>query len=154
MDHISHVILSCYILPGAEGLGEGYIEEINVSVNNRFLFQKANYSQLPKSAFSLSDGNRYNTQGAIRSDQGNEWIYEKVLKYTQAFLFMGHAVWEENSEYRVKLLGANVLSCCLKISTADLRKRGLKMREWRFKELGFSRPGWGHVSHSTSPIPP
>ena len=77
------------------GLGEGYIEEINVSVKdntNRFLFQKANYSQLPKSVFSLSDGNRYNMQGAIRSDQGNEWIYEKVLKYTQAFLFMGHAV--------------------------------------------------------------
>ena len=52
---------------------------------------------------------------------------------------MGHAFWKENSEYKVKLLGSNVLSCCLKISTADLRKRGLKMREWRFKELGFSQ---------------
>ena len=47
---------------GAEGLGEGCIEEINVPVKdnaNRFLFQKANYSQLP-SVLSLSGGNRNN----------------------------------------------------------------------------------------------
>ena len=29
MVHISHVILSCYILPGTEGLGEGCIEEMS-----------------------------------------------------------------------------------------------------------------------------
>ena len=46
---------------GAEGLGEGCIEEINVPVKdnaNRFLFQKGNYSQLP-SVFSLSGGTIY-----------------------------------------------------------------------------------------------
>ena len=29
MHHISHVILSCYIFPGTEGLGEGYIEKMS-----------------------------------------------------------------------------------------------------------------------------
>ena len=48
---------------------------------------------------------------------------------------MGHAFWKENIEDRVKLLESNVLNCCLKITTADLRKIGLKMREWRFREL-------------------
>ena len=33
------------------------------------------------------------------------------------------------------LLESNVLNCCLKITTADLRKIGLKIRELRFKEL-------------------
>ena len=56
MVHISHVILSCYILPGAEGLREGCIEQINVPVKdnaNRFLFQKAKYSQLPISVLLI-----------------------------------------------------------------------------------------------------
>ena len=46
-----------------------------------------------------------------------------------AFLIIGHTFWKEKIEDRVKLLGINVLNCCLKITTADLRKIGLKMRE-------------------------
>ena len=46
-----------------------------------------------------------------------------------AFLIIGHAFWKEKIEDRVKLLGINVLNCCLKITMADLRKIGLKMRE-------------------------
>ena len=46
-----------------------------------------------------------------------------------SFYFMGQAFWKENIEDRVKLLGSNVLNCFLKITTADLRKIGLKMRE-------------------------
>ena len=30
---------------------------------------------------------------------------------------------------RAKFLGSNVLKCCLKITTVDLRKSGFKMRE-------------------------
>ena len=57
-------------------------------------------------------------------------LYGKVLKDTPVpFLFKGHTVWKENSEDRVKLLGSNILNCCLKITMADLRKIGLKMRE-------------------------
>ena len=37
--------------------------------------------------------------------------------------------WEKNIKDRVKVLGSNVLSCCLKITMADLRQIGLKMRE-------------------------
>ena len=73
-------------MPGAEGLGEGYIEEINVSVNNRFLFQKANYSQLPKSAFSLSDG-RTGTIRKVQSDpikEMNEYM-KKCLSIHKLF---------------------------------------------------------------------
>ena len=48
-------------------------------------------------------------------------LYGKVLKDTPVpFLFKGHTVWKENSEDRVKLLGSNILNCCLKITTADL----------------------------------
>ena len=53
----------------------------------------------------------------------------KGTKVYAAFLFMGHAFWKENIEDRVKLLASNVLNWCLKITTADLRKIGLKMRE-------------------------
>ena len=48
---------------------------------------------------------------------------------------MGHAFWKENIADSVKLLRLNVLNCCLKIATADLRKIGLRMRECRFREL-------------------
>ena len=37
---------------------------------------------------------------------------------------MGHVFWEENIEDRVKLLESNVLSHCLKITTAALDKIG------------------------------
>ena len=37
---------------------------------------------------------------------------------------MGHVFWKENIEDRVKLLESNVLNCCLKVATADLRKIG------------------------------
>ena len=56
----------------------------------------------------------------------NIWKGTKV--YT-AFLFMGHACWKENIEDGVELLESNVLNCCLKVTTADLPKIGLKMRE-------------------------
>ena len=57
----------------------------------------------------------------------NVWKCTKV--YT-AFLFMGHAFWKESIANRVKVLESNVLNCCLKTTTADLRKKkGFKMRE-------------------------
>ena len=46
---------------------------------------------------------------------------------THSFFFMGHAFLKENSEDRVKLLGSNALNWCLKITTANLLKIGLKM---------------------------
>ena len=59
------------------------------------------------------------------------------VKVCTAFLFMGHAFWEENVEDREKLLESNVLNCPLKITTANLHKIGLKMREWHFRELSY-----------------
>ena len=56
----------------------------------------------------------------------NIWKSTKV--YT-AFLFLGHTFWKENIEDRVKLFEVNVLSCCLKMTMADLDKIGLKVRE-------------------------
>ena len=56
----------------------------------------------------------------------NIWKSPKV--YT-AFLFLGLAFWKENIEDRVELFEVNVLNCCLKMTTADLRKIGLKVRE-------------------------
>ena len=56
----------------------------------------------------------------------NIWKSTKV--YT-AFLFLGLAFWKENIEDRVELFEVNVLNCCLKMTTADLRKIGLKVRE-------------------------
>ena len=50
----------------------------------------------------------------------NVWKCTKV--YT-AFLFMGHAFWKESIANRVKVLESNVLNCCLKTTTADLRKK-------------------------------
>ena len=52
----------------------------------------------------------------------------KCTKLYTAFLFMGHAFWKEDIEDKVKLLESNVLNCCLKITTADLHRMGLKMR--------------------------
>ena len=49
---------------------------------------------------------------------------------------MGHAFWKESIENRVKVLESNILNCSLKSTMADLRKKGLKMRERRFRELG------------------
>ena len=65
-------------------------------------------------------------QVVIPSDQGNEWIYGKVVKYAvyTAFLFMGHTFWKESIEDRGKLLGSNILNCCLKITMADLHEIG------------------------------
>ena len=59
----------------------------------------------------------------------NIWKSTKV--YTGSFSFyMGLAFWKENIKDRVKLLEPNVLNnCCLKITSANLRKIGLKMRE-------------------------
>ena len=55
----------------------------------------------------------------------NIWKSTKV--YT-AFLFMDHEFWKENIADRVKLLELNVIKCCLKMTKADLRKIGLKMK--------------------------
>ena len=66
----------------------------------------------------------------IRSNQGNEKIYGKLrTKVDTGFPLMGHALWKENIEDRVKLLESNILDGCPKITTADLHKIGLKMRE-------------------------
>ena len=55
---------------------------------------------------------------------------KKSTKVYTAFLnFMGHTFSKENIEVRVKLLGSNVLNCYLKITTANLRKIGLKMNQ-------------------------
>ena len=56
----------------------------------------------------------------------NIWTSTKV--YT-AFLFMGHTFWKEKIEDRVKLLESTFLNYCVKVTMADLRKIGLKMRE-------------------------
>ena len=66
----------------------------------------------------------------IRSNQGNEKIHGKVrTTIDTAVPLMGHALWKENIEDRVKLLESNILDGCPKITTADLHKIGLKMRE-------------------------
>ena len=59
----------------------------------------------------------------------NIWKNTKV--YTGSFPFyMGRAFWKENIKDTVKLLEPNVLNnCCLKITSANLCKIGLKMRE-------------------------
>ena len=58
----------------------------------------------------------------------NIWKSTKV--YTGSFSFyMGRTFWKENIKDKVKLLEPNVLNCCLKITSANLRKIGLKMRE-------------------------
>ena len=56
----------------------------------------------------------------------NIWKCTRV--YT-AFLFTGHPFRKESIDDRVKLLESNVLNCCVKRTTAYLRKIGLKMRE-------------------------
>ena len=103
---------------------------------------------------------KYSSCDPIRSDshmlQENEWIYGKVsTKVYTAFLFMGHAFWKENIQEQVKLLESIVLNCCVTATTADLRRIGFKMREWRFGELSsqISQQGRGHVRHSTTPPP-
>ena len=55
-------------------------------------------------------------------------IWKGTRVYT-AFLFTGHPFRKESIDDRVKLLESNVLNCCVKRTTADLRKIGLKMRE-------------------------
>ena len=42
---------------------------------------------------------------------------------------MCHAFWKESIEDTVKLLESIVLNCCVKVTMADLRKIGLKMKE-------------------------
>ena len=50
-----------------------------------------------------------------------------VLKYTQLLFFL----WATHFGKRAfkTLLESNVFNCCLKITTADLLKIGLKMRQ-------------------------
>ena len=61
--------------------------------------------------------------------------YVESTKVYTAFLFVGHAFWKENIEGRVKLLESNYLNCCVQVTTAYLRRKGLKMKEWHFREL-------------------
>ena len=77
------------------------------------------------------------------------WKSTKVYTAFFDFLTMGHALWKENIEDRVKLLESNVLNCCQEITMANLRKIGLKIREWRFKELSFFQGG----AMSLTPLP-
>ena len=99
---------------------------------------------------------KYTSCDPIRSDshmlQGNEWIYygKVSTKVYTAFLFMGHAFWKENIQDQVKLLESIVLNCCVKATTADLRRIGFKMRGWRFRELFASNGG----AMSGTPLPP
>ena len=62
-------------------------------------------------------------------------IWKSTIKVYRAFRFLRHAFWKEKIEDRVKLLELNGLKCCLKMTKADLRKIGLKMKEIRFREL-------------------
>ena len=64
---------------------------------------------------------------------------------------MGHAIWKENIEDRVQLLGSNVLNCCLKITMAKLRKIGLTMN-YVSKNLAPPRAGLCSALHY--PLPP
>ena len=67
-------------------------------------------------------------------------ILWKSTKVYTAFLFIGHAIWKENIEDRVQLLGSNVLNCSLKITMTKLRKIGLTMN-YVTKNLAPSRAG-------------
>ena len=58
----------------------------------------------------------------------NEYNMEKYLSI-HSFCFYGPLIWKDNIEERVKLLESKVFNCCLKITTADLCKIGVKMRE-------------------------
>ena len=61
-------------------------------------------------------------QVVIRSDSHKEMnVIQKSTKVYTAFL--------ENIEDRLKLFEVNVLNCCLKMTMADLRKIGLKVRQ-------------------------
>ena len=44
----------------------------------------------------------------------------KVLEDTQLLFLWALQFGKKNIEDRVKLLGSNILNCCLKITTADL----------------------------------
>ena len=69
---------------------------------------------------------------------------ERTKVYT-AFVLMGHSFWKENIEERVKLLESKIFNCCLKITMADLRKIGVKMKEWHFSKLLNFQARAGHV---------
>ena len=56
----------------------------------------------------------------------NVWTSTKV--YT-GFLFMCRTFWKENIEDRVKLFESIILNYCVKVTMADLRKIGRKIRE-------------------------
>ena len=61
-------------------------------------------------------------QVVIRSDSHKEMnVIQKSTKVYTAFL--------ENIEDRLKLFEVNVLNCCLKMTMANLRKIGLKVRQ-------------------------
>ena len=75
-------------------------------------------------------------------------LWESSKVYTAFLNFTGHTFSKENIEARVKLLGSNVLNCCLKVTTANLRKIGLTMN------YVSNNIGRGHVPHSTTPLPP
>ena len=80
-------------------------------------------------------------------------IQWKSTKVYTAFLSMGHAFWKQNIGDRVKLLGSNVLNCCLKITTADLCKIGLTMN-YVAKNLAPPRVEPCPSLHYTHPPPP
>ena len=78
---------------------------------------------------------------------------KKSAKVYTAFLnFTGHTFSKENIEDRVKLLGSNVLNCYLEITTANLRKIGLKMNQVS-KNLAPPRAGPCPSLHQESAPP-
>ena len=50
-------------------------------------------------------------------------------------LFFLWAMHFRKRTLKTELLQSIVLNCYVKVKTADFRKIGLKMREWRFREL-------------------
>ena len=53
-----------------------------------------------------------------------------------------------------KILESNIFKLFLKIKVADLRKIGLQMREWHFRDLAPKFPCEGRVMSLTSLPPP
>ena len=67
----------------------------------------------------------------IWSDQRNEWIYGTVLKYAQRFFYGPRILEREHLKTELN----NWDQTFYVFKSADLRKIGLQMAEWRFREL-------------------
>ena len=71
-----------------------------------------------------------------------------------SFSFYGPFGKRTSNEERVQVLESIVLNSCVKVTTGDLHKIGLKMREWRSENLLAPKfPSKGGVM-SRTPLPP